>query len=95
MELIFKDGERERAREVFNGMNALFPTDSVGKEYGVTIQITDPAIAQMFIAELMWRQDTKIDPGFKVMAVHYNSFLDKSETRQQLIEAIDKVLGTS
>ena len=24
MELIFKDGERERAREVFNGMNALF-----------------------------------------------------------------------
>ena len=43
----------------------------------------------------MWRQDTKIDPGFKVMAVHYNSLLNKSETRQQLIEAIDKVLGTS
>lgn len=94
MELVFRDGERERAREVFDGVNSLFSLDSAGKEYGLTIKVTDPAIAQKFIAELLWRDDTTLDPGFKIMTVHYTALLDKGETKRQLVEAIDKILGT-
>jgi len=94
MKLVFEPGEKELIEETYKRCPvALFQPDSAGKEFGLTIEITNPALADPFVSGLLNGRvfkDDSIDLGFKVNAVHFRALLNKDELKSQVIQAIEK-----
>lgn len=94
MQLVFAEGEKERIEEVHKTIRSLFEPGDVGKEFGLRIELTNPAIADVIIGNLLHQStEDKVDLGFRVTAVEFkplpNRELLKSKITQAVIDAID------
>jgi len=93
MQLVFDHGETERIEKAHSQVHTLFTDDDAGKEFYLKIRVTNPAIADTIISGMLHGKLPSVDPGFNITEVNFGSILSRSQVKDELIRAIDNILG--
>ena len=99
MKVLYEPGEIdsiEKATEVLrdHGQGCLFEEGNPDRLYGLTFKVTNPALAQYILVELMNNHLEDFKLGIDIQSIECGPVgMDKAVIREKLHRAVDEILG--
>ena len=98
MKVVYEEGERDRLETTYDairehGMGGLFGKHNPEAVYGLTFKVTNPAIAECILMSLLNDRLEDFDIGINIQSIDFDVLPKRSEIKDRLHEAIEKVLG--
>ena len=97
MEVIYKDGEKERLQErhaeiVTEGLCTFFDDENPERIYGITFKVTNPAIAEYILISLLNNRLENFDIGIDIQSIEFDILPKCSELKAKLHNMIDEII---
>ena len=94
MKVVYDPGEKEQLEKIHSQYGKfVFGDESEGKTYGLTFNVTNPAIAEYVLTGLLYNNLKDFDIGIDVQSIEFDVLATKrSELKRELMDYIDKLL---
>lgn len=94
MKVVYDPGEKEQLEKIHSQYGKfVFGDESKGKTYGLTFNVTNPAIAEYVLTGLLYSNLKDFDIGIDVQSIEFDVLATRrSELKRELMDYIDKLL---
>lgn len=94
MKVVYDPGEKEQLEKIHSQYGKfVFGDESKGKTYGLTFNVTNPAIAEYVLTGLLNSNLKDFDIGIDVQSIEFDVLATRrSELKRELMDYIDKLL---
>ena len=94
MKVVYDPGEKEQLEKIHSQYGKfVFGDESKGKTYGLTFNVTNPAIAEYVLTGLLNSNLKDFDIGIDVQSIELDVLATRrSELKRELMDYIDKLL---
>ena len=94
MKVVYDPGEKEQLEKIHSQYGKfVFGDESKGKTYGLTFDVTNPAIAEYVLTGLLNSNLKDFDIGIDVQSIEFDVLATRrSELKRELMDYIDKLL---
>ena len=94
MKVVYDPGEKEQLEKIHSQYGKfVFGDESKGKTYGLTFNVTNPAIAEYVLTGLLNSNLKDFDIGIDVQSIEFDVLaMRRSELKRELMDYIDKLL---
>ena len=94
MKVVYDPGEKEQLEKIHSQYGKfVFGDESKGKTYGLTLDVTNPAIAEYVLTGLLNSNLKDFDIGIDVQSIEFDVLATRrSELKRELMDYIDKLL---
>ena len=94
MKVVYDPGEKEQLEKIHSQYGKfVFGDESKGKTYGLTFNVTNPAIAEYVLTGLLNSNLKDFDIGIDVQSIEFDvRATRRSELKRELMDYIDKLL---
>ena len=94
MKVVYDPGEKEQLEKIHSQYGKfVFGDESKGKTYGLTFDVTNPAIAEYVLTGLLNSNLKDFDIGIDVQSIEFDVLATRrSELKRELMDYFDKLL---